>query len=76
MSIQVTQYTGRKPKSSNSKFSYVYNMTSKEAHIKYKKYRNYPEKISYLKNTKYKSSVNHFMSYLTSLKIRAKLRDR
>ena len=76
MSIQVTQYTGRKPKSNNSKFSYVYNMTSKEAHIKYKKYRKYPEKISYLKNTKYKSSANHFMSYLTSLKIRAKLRDR
>ena len=76
MSIQVTQYTGRKPKSSNSKFSYVYNMTSKEAHIKYKKYRNYPAKISYLNNTKYRSSINNFMSYLTSLKIRAKLRDR
>jgi hypothetical protein len=76
MSIQVTEYIGKKPKNNGSKFSYVYDMTSKEAHIKYKKYRKYPKKISYLKNTKYKSSVNHFMSYLTSLKIRAKLRDR
>jgi len=76
MSIQLTHYTGRTNNNNNSKFSYVYGMTSKEAHIKYRKYRNYPEKISHLKSTKYKSSVNHFMSYLTSLKIRAKLRDR
>ena len=45
MSIQVTEYTGKKPKNNSSKFSYVYDMTSKEAHIKYKKYRNYPDKI-------------------------------
>ena len=66
----------RTGKVNNSKFGFVYDMTPEEASRKHKKYRNYPKKYTWMQSSKYKSSHNNFMSYLTSLAIRAKLRDR
>jgi len=60
-----------------AKLSFIYSdYTQEQAKSKLRKYRNYPKKYSYLKDTKYRSSYYNFLSFITSLSIRAKIRDK